>query len=50
MSPKTQEVSPDHVLVSKAHAESVLTNLERTSASDDTVEMVGALRTLFSLN
>jgi len=40
----------DHVMVSRSHARSVLSNLERTAESDDTVEMVAALRTLFSLD
>lgn len=48
--PPPETASSDHVLVSKAHARSVLSNLERTSASDDTVEMCAALCTLFSLN
>ena len=40
----------DHVLVNKNHAADVLEKLERNSASHETVEIVGALRTLFSLN
>ena len=42
--------SGDHVLVNKSQAKDVLEKLERNSASHETVEIVGALRTLFSLN